>query len=460
MDKDPDRQKEIDETLQRNVDNPFISKIYLLNETKYSFSSDKICQIIIGQRLQYSDAIKFANEMGTNDIFLLANNDIFFDQSLNFLEKMDWNNLIVVITRHDMLKNGKISSPKNYRTPEGSLFRVDPRYSHDAWAFKTPMIKFDCDFLLGKGNCESSFAYEAQFAGLEMKNGYPHIKAIHHHASNIRNYRGLSDSYKGPAALIKEDICGKKYRTQGILDRHRIVFRRTSDGEIIKPILFAVASKSHLDYYKNFFKPSFDKFLANEYDLKFVEIDQKGSCGDYYKSGWFDVTRLKASKIIEEFRSSKNDYVLFSDVDVLFLNSIRKDIEKHLTGSDMVFQMDSNYIHCTGLFAARVTDRVRSFFDYYEQVYDSSRDDQDNMDNALRTFRKKMKTKFKICQLPKEYFSVWRVTNEVHYDGGKIPLPDYPIKTFHANWTIGKENKLKLLRAYKDLLYNEVEVKQ
>jgi hypothetical protein len=56
----------IDFVLQRNLNNPHIAEVYLLNEKEYDFSgfgnSDKIYQFVTGKRLSFKDAFRFANQ--------------------------------------------------------------------------------------------------------------------------------------------------------------------------------------------------------------------------------------------------------------------------------------------------------------------------------------------------------------------------------------------------------------
>jgi len=54
-----DRQRELDACLQKNLDNPFIARVYLLTEETVDLShlrqSDKIAQTVIGERLTYEE---------------------------------------------------------------------------------------------------------------------------------------------------------------------------------------------------------------------------------------------------------------------------------------------------------------------------------------------------------------------------------------------------------------------
>lgn len=74
----------IDFVLQRNLNNPYIAEVYLLNEKEYDFSgfgnSDKIYQFVTGKRLSFKDAFLFANQylagrvvaLGTSLLSVLA----------------------------------------------------------------------------------------------------------------------------------------------------------------------------------------------------------------------------------------------------------------------------------------------------------------------------------------------------------------------------------------------------
>ena len=64
----PNRSKEIRTALEKNVQNQFIDKIYLLNErpfTNYELGveSDKIQQVIINKRLKFSDFFEFTHRL-------------------------------------------------------------------------------------------------------------------------------------------------------------------------------------------------------------------------------------------------------------------------------------------------------------------------------------------------------------------------------------------------------------
>ena len=91
-----ERLKEINLCLQKNVDNKYIKKIILLNNEFFSldFINDpfkKINQIIISNnqnyKLKFNDAVKYINEYCKDDICILANSDIYFNETLNKINR-------------------------------------------------------------------------------------------------------------------------------------------------------------------------------------------------------------------------------------------------------------------------------------------------------------------------------------------------------------------------------------
>jgi len=84
---DKSRQSEIEYCLLKNVNNPLIDRIHLLNEKIYSvkhlgLKSDKITQVNIGKRLTYKDVFDYVDEYKINGYIVYCNSDIFFDNSL------------------------------------------------------------------------------------------------------------------------------------------------------------------------------------------------------------------------------------------------------------------------------------------------------------------------------------------------------------------------------------------
>ncbi|KAF0218738.1 MAG: methyltransferase/glycosyl transferase fusion [Geobacteraceae bacterium] len=175
-----DRQQEIDSCLVNNLQNPYISMIHLLTEEQFDLSQfpnqEKIGQTVIKERLTFEKAFQYANQFQSHDFWMLANADIYFDESLLHLQEANLDNSIFALTRHDVQK-------------DGSIKLVDAAYAHgsqDAWIFKTPvpLDRIFAGFCLGIPGCDNRIAYEFVRAGYYVIN--PSLKIIIRHLDLTR----------------------------------------------------------------------------------------------------------------------------------------------------------------------------------------------------------------------------------------------------------------------------------
>jgi hypothetical protein len=126
--KNEERNKEIRFCLLTNVLNPYVSKIYLINERQYSFEEmgitrdfDKIVQIITGRRLCYSDVIRQVELLGIVGYVVLHNIDIFFDETLNLLGTTEMDKKKIVMAQLRWEYEGSPSKIKIF----GGLIVID-----------------------------------------------------------------------------------------------------------------------------------------------------------------------------------------------------------------------------------------------------------------------------------------------------------------------------------------------
>ena len=84
-----ERYNEILFCLHKNVQNPHIDKIYLLNERIYTSEelgvivSNKIIQVDINKRLSYTDVFNYVDNNNVNGFFCIINSDIFLTKPYN-----------------------------------------------------------------------------------------------------------------------------------------------------------------------------------------------------------------------------------------------------------------------------------------------------------------------------------------------------------------------------------------
>lgn len=202
IDKNIDRQNEIDECLRRNISNNVITRIYLLNEKIYYNSildNDKIEQINIRKRLEFCDFFNFI--VNLNGYCILSNSDIFFDNSLckiryGLLGKI---RSVYCLTRYEYKSDDEISIDNEIKN-----------YSQDTWILHSNNSDIEnkdlMNYNLGKPQCDMKTAYILYKDGFTILNDMSVIKSYHYHNSNIRNYDIITDKVKSELLYIKPTI--------------------------------------------------------------------------------------------------------------------------------------------------------------------------------------------------------------------------------------------------------------
>jgi hypothetical protein len=190
VDADETRQSEIRACLHKNIQNPFITKVHLLNERIYKNSeigakSPKLVQINIGKRLAYSDVFNYINQTNICGYIVIANADILFDQTLEN------------IRYSDIHASKKVFAQLRYEYNAGypSASKIfGPRYdSQDSWILHTnhgiqEKHEILFDFNMGTPGCDNKIIYIFSLLGYDIINHPEFIKTYHYHTSNKRNY--------------------------------------------------------------------------------------------------------------------------------------------------------------------------------------------------------------------------------------------------------------------------------
>ena len=214
-----ERKNEILFCLKKNIENPLIEKIILLNEEDIEeelFNEEKVEVINIGKRLSYQNAFEFGNKH-QDEIIIVANDDVYFDDSLQIIKNWNssWNNKIVAITRHESQRDGSIVTIDKvhpiYNKSYHHYVELKRIWSHDAWCFKSPLKNFDCDFWLGVLGCEGLLVDTARKSGLDIINAYPYVKCIHYHMSNVRLTKARTYKLRWTPSLVTKDILGHEH---------------------------------------------------------------------------------------------------------------------------------------------------------------------------------------------------------------------------------------------------------
>lgn len=176
----------------KNLKHPAIESIHviydptdddqILEMREYLQSNRNIRISYCEGRPTFRYCIDLANKCYPGRKIILANADIYFDETLNKLLDVSFENRVFACTRRDV----RIGASASLLYLEGE---IPNEFSQDAWIFQTPMRDIGCgDLQLGTPHCERLFAHAAHQAGLSLYNPCLSIKCYHLHFSGVRHY--------------------------------------------------------------------------------------------------------------------------------------------------------------------------------------------------------------------------------------------------------------------------------
>lgn len=182
----PRRAAEIDLCLKRNIESKYIDKIVLLNEAMHVLpESPKVSQDNIGGRLRFDHVFKWIYENAEpNTIVVIANSDIYVDDSLRVIWSVDMADKFLSLLRWD---DSEIPGEKPV------LFGPRPD-SQDTWIISSDSVKartWDWKALnipFGKGGCDNAINVEMLRQKFLIVNPCVSIITHHVHTSGYRTY--------------------------------------------------------------------------------------------------------------------------------------------------------------------------------------------------------------------------------------------------------------------------------
>jgi hypothetical protein len=156
--KDPKRLEENQKTIFLNVKNKYIKKIIIFYEgynertTKFNLNHEKIEVINTKIHQTYKILFEYANNFLKDKIVIIANTDILFDNTINLVNRLDFNSkYLCALTRWD--KENEFSDKYFLLQQEGK----NVSWSFDSYIFKSP-INFDSDSIdikVGVAGCDT-----------------------------------------------------------------------------------------------------------------------------------------------------------------------------------------------------------------------------------------------------------------------------------------------------------------
>ena len=181
-DRSPERQAEIDQCLRRNIDNPLIARVVLIDETGKPPAHPKVTPVPFKGRPTFDDYFDvIGRHTAPGDVNVITNSDVYFDDSLGRLADLDLMGRLLTLLRYEVLADGS-TELCNYH---GSAMSN----SQDAWIFRgKPRLRTKADFTLGRPGCDCRLARLFWEAGYEVYNPAFDLKSYHLHVTNVRGY--------------------------------------------------------------------------------------------------------------------------------------------------------------------------------------------------------------------------------------------------------------------------------
>lgn len=212
--------------LEHNLKNKFIKYVCLLVEHQttiiptHLINHPKLRIKYINKRLTYYDWIEYSVNNYSPYIKILANTDIYFDDTLEYVLTRHFTpKTFYSITRKDIDDDGNIG--QSYDSYQDYTRPTNPNYSQDCWIFQQLSVPLDpnkINFELGIGNCDRLFKdYLETQCGINLINLYQSINAIHldKRKNRSRNSYALTndmiDYEKFNIKLFISDLCLKPY---------------------------------------------------------------------------------------------------------------------------------------------------------------------------------------------------------------------------------------------------------
>jgi len=204
--------------------------------------------------------------------------------------------------------------------------------------------------------------------------------------------------------------------------------------------IYTLFSPSHKQIFDEWFLPSLTKTNSNV-DIRHRVCQQVCPSANYLQPGWKETMIQKNEFILDSLNEcNDNEILMHTDVDVQFFKDIQKHIDLNLNDYDVLCQQDGPSVTCYGVMIIKNSDKIKNFFKFILNSVKGSRE----TDQALyNRFHKdyNINTKFQ----DEKFFSIWMRNGAAVWNGENIENIPNDLVLHHANYTIGVNNKIKLL---------------
>jgi len=181
-----ERYNELKNNLLKNIKSNYFDNIYIFSNSYDSFFAElsfiNVEKSKIDSRVTYSVFFNKINTIWEDDnIYIIANLDILFDDSILKLKECNLDNKFLCLTRWNL--------KGYYGTQNGSILMEDvmqwnPSDSHDVWITKDKIkeeLLLNSEYNLGTAGCDGKICLEIQKSGYITENPANEIKTYHQH---------------------------------------------------------------------------------------------------------------------------------------------------------------------------------------------------------------------------------------------------------------------------------------
>lgn len=221
--------------------------------------------------------------------------------------------------------------------------------------------------------------------------------------------------------------------------------------------LLTFYSDTHKELYEKFFLKSYNKHLKDSFDLIDRHVLQISEKGTYGSKGFEETMFEKITLVIDNMDIESDEPLVFADCDIQFFGDFKEDITKDLGDNDISFQQNDVHNICAGFFVCNQNESVLKFFKEVKQRMLQNMvngqlkrgiSDQSIMNQMFR------ERKYKLGKLDQyKYFTVAITNGPTQWNGGEFKVPK-DVLMHHGNWTVGLENKFKIMEYVKKELEN------
>jgi hypothetical protein len=206
--------------------------------------------------------------------------------------------------------------------------------------------------------------------------------------------------------------------------------------------LFTCLTPSHTSLFERHFEPS---VALSGLGLQPPRLLPERAESAYDTPGFRRSCELKIDYLLEALSTETEPFV-FSDVDVCFYGSVVEDLlelaDPDFGRQGVLFQSDGPERACSGFMLWHPSSSTRDLVGSVRKVMtDQELMDQDAFHHVMR------ERKMHPALLPERYWTVGRMGQR--WLPGMTVRPPKNLLMHHANWTVGVENKLRLLAAVK-----------